>query len=197
MRTFSPAAERSKTELAGRLQPFLPATGLVLELASGSGQHVAHFAACFPGLTFQPSDCTDVALASLRQWVSESARPNLLPPLRLDVLHEPWPCPRANAVLVCNLLHITREPVHRAVLSGAARILAPGEVLLLFGPFSRVALPPAPPERGAFAGWTLPSQPPESEALRRLAESQALALREVIETSQPSHFLLVFERTER
>jgi hypothetical protein len=75
--------------------------------------------------------------------------------------------------------------------------LAPGEVLLLFGPFSRVALPPAPPERGAFAGWTLPSQPPEIEALRRLAESQALALREVIETSQPSHFLLVFERTER
>jgi len=197
MRTFSPAAERSKRELADLLQPFLPATGLVLELASGSGQHVAHFAACFPGLTFQPSDCTDVALASLQQWVSESARPNLLPPLRLDVLHEPWPCRRANAVLVCNLLHITREPVHRAVLSGAARILAPGELLLLFGPFSRVALPPLPTESGAFAGWTLPSQPPEIEALRRVAESQALALREVIETSQPGHFLLVLERTAK
>ena len=146
-RLSSPAAERNKAPLAEALRPHLPERGTVLEIASGTGQHVAHLAATYPGLDFQPSDADEALHASIAAW--SAGLDNVAPPLVLDVRTFPWPLARADVVLCVNMIHIAPWAAGAALIEGAAAILAPGGVLALYGPF-RVAGRHTAPSNEAF-----------------------------------------------
>ena len=135
----TPAGERNLAPLTAVLRPRLPAAGTVLEVASGTGQHVAHWAQAFPGLDFQPSDPDTEACAAIEAWRGATGRANLRPPLALDVADPDWPAAAPgpwNAVIAVNLLHIAPWSVTAGLLGGAARTLAPGAPLVVYGPFA-------------------------------------------------------------
>ncbi len=119
----------------------LPREGTVLEVASGSGQHVAAFAVAFPAVVFVPSDPEPAHLASIRAWTR--AQPNVRPPLRLDV-RERWPMGpmgpigAVDVVLCVNMIHIAPWSCTERLVQGAARHLRPGGQLVLYGPFRRL-----------------------------------------------------------
>ncbi len=114
----------------------LPAQGMVLEIASGSGEHIVHFAQALPGLTFQPTDPDEDAVRSIAAWIATSGTANVKPPLALDVM-VPWPVAKADAVLCINMIHIAPWPATGALLRGAASVLASGGLLYLYGPYRR------------------------------------------------------------
>ena len=97
-RRFAPAVVRNKAAITEALARHLPASGLVLEIASGSGEHALHFATHFPALSFQPTDPDVAALASIAAWQAEVSLPNLLLPLILDVMADAWPVQKADAI---------------------------------------------------------------------------------------------------
>ena len=134
-RLHSPAAERNRGPILAALQALLPAEGLALEIASGSGQHAAHFAAGLPGWTWQPSDADAPALASIAAWCQGLER--VRPPLQLDILRTPWAgVPGSVDLVFCaNLLHIAPWASCAALMQGAARHLAASGQLLVYGPF--------------------------------------------------------------
>lgn len=136
MKRSSPACERNREPILAVLREVLPPTGLVLEIASGTGQHAVHFAAALTGLQWQPSDADPESRASVRAWAEEAALPNVLPPLTLDVL-EPWPLARADAIFCANMVHISPWACTLALLAGAKAILPPGAPLVLYGPYRR------------------------------------------------------------
>jgi len=137
-RQYAPAAERNREPILAVLQEVLPAQGRVLEVASGTGQHAVFFARALPGLTWQPTDADPEALASIEAWRRAEALPNVLAPVPLDVLREPWPAQLQGPwdALVCiNMVHISPWEATQALLRGAARVLAPGGKLALYGPY--------------------------------------------------------------
>jgi SAM-dependent methyltransferase len=136
-RRFAPAVARNKAAITEVLARHLPASGLVLEIASGSGEHALHFAAHFPGLRFQPTDPDAAALASIAAWREEAQLANLLPPLMLDVMADTWPVQRADAVVCINMIHIAPWEATAALIRGAARVLPHDGVLFLYGPFTQ------------------------------------------------------------
>lgn len=142
-RGFAAAAARNQDPILAVLREVLPAEGLVLEIAAGTGQHAAHFSRALPGLTWQPTDPSDEALASIEAWRRALGPPNLRAPLRLDV-REPWPVDRADAVYACNLIHISPWDCTLALLSGAAAVLPVGAPLVLYGPYRRAGAHTAP-----------------------------------------------------
>jgi SAM-dependent methyltransferase len=136
----SPAAERNKGPLLDVLRRVLPASGTVLEIASGTGQHAEHFAASLVSLRFQPSEADPQSRAVARARVERARLPNLLPPLDIDVRREPWPIERADAILCINMIHISPWAATEALFAGAGRVLAPGAVLCLYGPYLRAGV---------------------------------------------------------
>ena len=136
-RLVSPSAERNKAAVADILGQVLPASGLVLEVSSGTGQHVVHFAREMPQLTWQPSEREDESLHSIECWQATEALPNVRAPLRLDVMDRPWPVSSAVAVVCLNMIHIAPWPAAEALILGASEIVGPGGVLFLYGPFRR------------------------------------------------------------
>ncbi|HEY2189346.1 MAG TPA: DUF938 domain-containing protein [Caldimonas sp.] len=134
-RRSSPAAERNRGPILAALQRLLPPRGVALEIASGSGQHAAHFAAALPGWQWQPSDADPDALASIDSW--SAGVDNVRPALMLDVLSPAWHgAPTlVDAIFCANMLHISPWPTCSALVQGAARHLAPAGVLLLYGPY--------------------------------------------------------------
>ena len=107
--------------------------GDVLEIASGTGQHVAYFAARLPGLTFQPSDPDAANRASIAAWVAEAGVENVRAPIALDVTVQPWPVTRPVAAILCiNMIHIAPWEATLGLMQGAARLLAPGAPLTLY-----------------------------------------------------------------
>lgn len=139
------AADRNKPFIAQVLSTVLPPSGLVLEVASGTGQHAAFFAERFPHLSFQPTDFDAEARASIAAWVEEAALPNLRPPLALDATQPAtWPLATADAVLCVNMIHIAPWAACLGLLDGAARVLPPGGPLILYGPFHVDHRPTAP-----------------------------------------------------
>lgn len=136
-RLVSPSAERNKEPICRVLKTVLPAEGLVLEISSGSGQHVAHFAREFPGLAWQPSEREDSELASIALWVADAKLTNVRPALRIDVTAQPWPLPRAAAVICINMIHIAPWEAAEALVGGAGDVVVPGGRLFLYGPFRR------------------------------------------------------------
>jgi SAM-dependent methyltransferase len=113
----------------------LPPRGLVLEVASGSGEHAAYFAAQLPALSWQPSDPDPQALASIAAHCAASSAQNLLPPLRLDVTAKAWPVARADVVMCCNMIHIAPWAACEGLIAGAQRVLPAGGLLYLYGPY--------------------------------------------------------------
>jgi SAM-dependent methyltransferase len=144
MKLDAPAAGRNREPLAAVLREMLPAQGLVLEVASGTGQHAAYFAGLFPGLVWQPSDHDPEALASIRAWRKEAARQNLREPLVLDASAAEWPLERADAILCVNMVHISPWAATEGLLRGAGRLLAADAPLILYGPYRRAGVPTAP-----------------------------------------------------
>ena len=139
-RQRSPAAERNRQPILEVLQRLLPAHGVALEIASGTGQHAALFAAALPGWSWQPSDPQADALASIAAWCAQSDSgvplPNVRPPVRLDVMAPDWPgVDVVDAIFCANMLHIAPWPTCPALMRGAARHLTPQGVLLTYGPY--------------------------------------------------------------
>jgi SAM-dependent methyltransferase len=131
------ATERNREPILEVLRRVLPARGSVLEIASGTGQHVAFFARALPELRWQPSDASAVHLESIRAWCDASGANNIAPALLLDVERQPWPVSHADAILNINMIHIAPWSATGALFDGAVRVLAPAGVLFLFGPFKR------------------------------------------------------------
>jgi len=134
-RQYRPHVVRNRDPVLEVLRRILPPTGLVLEVASGSGEHLAYFAAKLPALMWQPTDPDPEALASIAAHRADAALPNLLEPLNLDVTAQQWPMARADAVMCCNMIHISPWASTEGLLAGAARTLPPGGLLYLYGPY--------------------------------------------------------------
>lgn len=136
-RLHFPATGRNAEPIEAVLRDVLPTSGLVLEVASGSGQHVAHFAQVFPGLTWQPTDLDAEHRRSIAAWTADMD--NVLAPLALDASSENWPLPGITAdvaaVLCANMIHIAPWPAGQGLIAGAGRVLAEGGMLFLYGPF--------------------------------------------------------------
>jgi len=131
------ATERNRGPILEILRRVLPPSGLVLEIASGTGQHVAFFARELPALRWQPSDPSPAHLESIRAWTVASGTDNVAPPVRLDVEIAPWPVVQADAILNINMIHIAPWSAAEALFRGAARLLPTAGVLFLYGPFKR------------------------------------------------------------
>ncbi len=143
-RRYAPSVARNKDAIAAVLARYLPSSGLVLEIASGSGEHAVHFASSFPALVFQPTDPSEEALASIAAWRQEAALPNMRAPLALDVTAAPWPINHADAVTCINMIHIAPWEATLGLMAGAARIIPPGGLLFLYGPYKRAGQHTAP-----------------------------------------------------
>lgn len=140
-RQFAPATQRNRDPILAVLREVLPAQGLVLEVASGSGEHAVHFAAAFPNLTFQPSDPDPAALASIDAWANESALPNLRPAIRLDAMAPRWPVTQADAILCINMIHISPWAATEGLVRQAGQLLPAGGPLYLYGPYRQHDVP--------------------------------------------------------
>ena len=152
---FSAAAERNQAPILAQLQRLLPASGRLLEIAAGTGQHAVFCAPGLPGWTWQPTDPSAEARASITAWSAQSPSPGLLLPLQLDVLAEPWPLVDGqvgpaglaaatgataaagpwHAVYCANLLHIAPWACCGALMRGAARLLGSDGRLITYGPY--------------------------------------------------------------
>jgi len=170
----SPAAERNKQAIADVLARVLPRAGLVLEIASGTGQHAEHFARAFPALTWQPSEPGSGTLAILAERVRRAALPNLRAPLELDAHGAAPPLDAVAAILCINMIHIAPWSACAALLVLAERLLAPGAPLVLYGPFKRGGEHTAP-SNAAFDA-SLRGRNPEW-GVRDLDEVAAIAAR--------------------
>lgn len=113
----------------------LPVTGLVLEIASGTGQHAVFFARRFPSLIWQPSDPDTEALSSIAEWAIQAGLANLLAPLGLDASEPDWPVTKADAVLCINMVHISPWSATKGLFAGASRLLEKDRALILYGPY--------------------------------------------------------------
>lgn len=138
----SPSTARNRGPILDAIGPFLPETGLVLEIASGTGEHVAHFAAARPHLVWQPSDPEPDRRASIDAWTS--GLPNVRPACALDAASADWPISHADAVLCINMIHISPWSATEGLFSGASRLLPPGGLLALYGAYRRQDRPMEP-----------------------------------------------------
>jgi hypothetical protein len=193
-RRHAPAAERNRGPIAAVLARVLPSEGTILEVASGTGQHVAHFAAELPSLKWQPSERDAEAFPSIAAWTEGLA--NVKPPLRIDVSEDPWPVGAVDALFNANLIHISPWEVCRGLLRGASRHLVPGGVLVLYGPYCIGGVHTAP-SNAAF-DLDLRSRDPswgvrDLEAVVAAARANGLALVERVEMPANNQ-TLVFQR---
>jgi SAM-dependent methyltransferase len=194
-RLHAPAAERNKGPILEVLRRTLPQAGVVLEIASGTGQHVAYFAAALPHLVWQPSDLDARVHASIRAWSEELT--NVHPPIALDV-RQAWPLAHADAVLCSNMIHISPWEAALALIDGAGRVLPPGGVLFLYGPYRRFGRHTAASNaafdaslRATDAQWGVR----DLEAVEERAGAAGLHLEEIVE--MPANNLSVVFRKQK
>ena len=143
-RRSAPAAARNREPIADVLAEWLPSSGLVLEIASGTGEHVVHFAERFRALEWQPSDVHPDALSSIRAWRASAGLANVRGPIVLDAASPDWPVHGADAVLSINMVHISPWTSALGLLDGASRLLGSGGPLILYGPWLTDDVPTAP-----------------------------------------------------
>jgi SAM-dependent methyltransferase len=134
-RLYRPHVVRNREPILEVLRRVLPAQGLVLEIASGSGEHADYFAQHLPSLVWQPSDPDAEALASIAAHRAAADVSNLLPPLRLDVTAATWPVAHADAIVCCNMIHIAPWSACAGLIGGAARVLPAAGILYLYDPY--------------------------------------------------------------
>jgi len=135
MKLRSPAVARNVEPIGNVLADWLPASGMIVEIASGSGEHALDFAARFSKLQWQPSDPDPQARESIAEWREAEGPANLLEPMAIDVCDPTWPVEAADAVLNINMVHISPWEASIGLISGAARVLEPDGVLILYGPW--------------------------------------------------------------
>jgi SAM-dependent methyltransferase len=143
-RLYAPAFTRNGDPIREALHGIFPQTGEVLEIASGSGEHIVHIARAFDHLMFQPTDNDPAAVASIDAWALRSKLQNIRPALRLDAANIPWPIAQADAILCINMVHISPWAATLGVFANASRILPEGGTLIFYGPFDRSRIPLAP-----------------------------------------------------
>ncbi len=171
----SPSTARNRGPILEVLRSGLPERGAVLEVAAGAGEHAVYNAAALRGLRWLPTDRDSTALTSIAAWRELAALPNLLPPLRLDAAdQESWPAGPFDVVVNINMIHISPWAAAEGLLAGAGRVLAPGGLLFLYGPFIESDVATAP-SNVAF-DFDLKRRNPDW-GLRRLGEVKALAAR--------------------
>lgn len=166
----APATARNRDPILAVLRDVLPEQGLMLEVASGTGEHAAAFAAALPALDWQPSDPDAEARASIDAWCADT--PNVRPAFALDAAAADWPIERADAILCINMVHISPWAATEGLMDGAERLLAPGAPLYLYGPYRRAGVPTAPSNEAFDAD--LKARNP-AWGLRDLADVTALA----------------------
>ena len=171
----SPATARNKDLILEVLRQHFPASGLVLEIASGAGEHALHMAANLPGLTWQPTDPDPQALASIAAWRDQSGTANLLAPLKLDASRpDSWRVTAADAMVCINMIHISPWAATEGLFAGAGRLLPAEGVLVTYGPYLEDAVETAPSNL-AFDD-SLKSRNP-AWGIRRREDVEALAAR--------------------
>jgi SAM-dependent methyltransferase len=178
MKQFSEACERNKEPILGVLRELLTVPGLVLEIGSGSGQHAAYFACQLPHLRWLPTDLSE-NLASIRAWAAESAAVNLLAPQALDLFADDWPLQEAQSVVCINTVHIVAWQGVQRLFVGVGRVLRPGGLLYVYGPY-RYADRPLEPSNQQFDYWLKARDPVSGvrdfEAVDALARANGLQL---------------------
>jgi SAM-dependent methyltransferase len=184
---IAPAVTRNREPILAvlrRVVPsrILPGRGLVLEIASGSGEHAIYFAAALPHLAWQPTDPDPEARASIAAYRAAAPLPNLLPPLALDAASPAWPATQADVIVAINMIHIAPWAAAEGLMAGAERLLPGGGVLFLYGPFR---------ERGQH---TAPSNAAFDESLR--ARNREWGVRDLddVATLASRHGLALEER---
>ena len=192
-RQHAPATARNRGPILEVLRSFLPASGLVLEVASGTGEHAVHFAQSMPDLTSQPSDPSREARRSIdaRRATAETA--NVLPPLDLDAASDDWPIDTAAAMICIIMTHISAWASTEGLMAGAGSILPHGAPLYLYGPFRRFATPLEQNNaafdealRGRYPHWGLRSL----DAVGACATAHGLSLDQAIDMPANNLFLL-------
>jgi len=137
MRYSSPSALRNRGPISEQLAAVLLASGEVLEIASGSGEHIMYFAGQFPALIWQPSDPSPSARASVQEWIDTETVTNVLPPLDIDASSTDWPVKRVDAIIAINMVHISPWAATLGLLKGAGKFLRSDGSLVLYGPYQR------------------------------------------------------------
>lgn len=193
-RKHAPATLRNREPIAEVLQRELPATGKVLEVASGSGEHCVFFAERFTGLVWQPTDPDPGALASIASWCARLR--NVLPPLALDAASVHWPVDAVDAVLCINMAHISPWEATLGLVAGAQRLLDPGAPLILYGPWRREGVQTVPSNEAFDA--SLKARDPRwglrrVEDLDAVAAANAFARSKLIEMPA-NNLMLVYRR---
>ena len=197
-RLVSPSAERNKAAISAVLAQVLPERGVVLEVGSGTGQHVVEFARAMPNLIWQPSERDADCLRSIRAWLAVETLSNVRPPVQLDVGALPWPIDSAAALVCINMIHIAPWSATEALFQGSRSLLSGGGLLCLYGPFKRQGRHTSASNKGFDT--LLRRQDPEwgvrdIDDVSRLADEAGLDLRQTHE--MPSNNLtLVFARRE-
>jgi len=192
----SPSAERNKGPILDVLARVLPRRGLVLEIASGTGQHVVHFAKALPGLTWQPSDPDAELRESIVLRAREEQVANVNPPMDLDVTRHPWPLQTADAVVAINMIHVAPWSATLALFEVATALLSAEHVLFLYGPYRRNGHHTS--QSNAQFDRDLRSRDPEwglrdLEAVGDVAGRTGFVLAETVEMPA-NNFSLVFKR---
>jgi Protein of unknown function (DUF938) len=195
-RQYAPAAVRNRDFILDVLRDVLPMTGVILEIASGSGEHVVHFARHFPSLVFQPSDPEPEALLSVAAWVKAVQVTNARAPIVLDASQSLWPIASADGIICINMVHISPWDATVGLIRGAAAILPPGSPLYLYGPYNRKGFGTAPSNqafdrnlRDRNPAWGLR----DLEAVAAIAQSVGFSVPAV--TEMPANNLsVVFRR---
>lgn len=192
----SPASARNRDPLLDVLRRWLPASGTVLEIASGLGEHAAWYAGALPGLTWQPTDRSAEALEILVARREAAGLPNLAPPLLLDAASpDSWPLERADAIVCINMIHISPWAATEGLVAGAGRVLPTGAPLCLYGPYIEAEVETAPSNlafdadlRRRDPAWGLR----DLETVKALAASHGLTFAERI--AMPANNLCVLFR---
>lgn len=194
----SPSTHRNRDPILQVLKEHLPASGLVLEIAAGAGEHAVYNAAAFPDLLWQPTDPDPDALRSIAAWRDKAGLPNLLAPLPLDASQpDNWPVTQADAVVNINMIHISPWQATQGLMQGAGRLLSEGGLLFLYGPYFEASVPSAASNLDFDA--SLKRRNPswgirDLEEVAALAEAHGLQLSRRIE--MPANNLsLLFRRT--
>lgn len=199
-RRHAPATGRNRQPIGEVLATVLPDRGRLLEIAAGTGEHAMAFAAAFPGLVWQPTDPSPAALASIAAWAAESARPNLLPPLAVDVTDPAWPDRLPgdwDAAICINMIHIAPWAACQGLMAGCGRLLKRGAPLYLYGPF-RIGGAHTAPSNAAFDATLRAGDPAHGvrdlEAVRALAAAHGLSLERQL--AMPANNLSVIFRKD-
>jgi hypothetical protein len=143
-RQYAPATVRNRDFILDVLRDVLPKTGVILEIASGSGEHIVHFAKNLPSLVFQPSDPDADARLSVAAWVKATDVSNVRSPIALDASSPVWPIASADGIICINMIHISPWEATVGLINGAAAVLPPGSPLYLYGPYKREGFATAP-----------------------------------------------------